>query len=85
MGNGMRDNHVFCFVVVQCCAVQCSVVLIDVTIVALCLLMLLVLRFVAAMGFFLPILGILFTGPGLIFIVLTKSKTGRIWYVHYSQ
>ena len=32
-----------------------------------------------AMGFFLPILGILFTGPGLVFILLTKNKTGRIW------
>lgn len=32
-----------------------------------------------AMGFFLPVLGILFTGPGLIFILLTKNKTGRIW------
>lgn len=32
-----------------------------------------------AMGFFFPILGILFTGPGLIFILLTKNQTGRIW------
>jgi hypothetical protein len=34
-----------------------------------------------AMGFFFPILGILFTGPGLIFILLTKNKTGRIWNI----
>jgi hypothetical protein len=52
----------------------------------------------AMQGFFLPILGILFTGPGnwhhlgsfyiiavhttgLIFILLTKNKTDRIWNV----
>ena len=34
-----------------------------------------------AMGFFLPILAILFTGPGLIFILLTKNKTGRVWNI----
>jgi sterol O-acyltransferase len=34
-----------------------------------------------AMGFFLPILGILFTGPGLIFILLTKNATGRAWNI----
>jgi sterol O-acyltransferase len=32
-----------------------------------------------AMGFFLPILGVLFTGPGLIFILLTKNKKHRSW------
>ena len=34
-----------------------------------------------AMGFFLPILATLFTGPGLVFILLTKNKTGRIWNI----
>lgn len=34
-----------------------------------------------AMGFFLPILGVLFTGPGLIFILLTKNATGRAWNI----
>jgi sterol O-acyltransferase len=31
------------------------------------------------MGFFLPILGIMFTGPGLIFILLTRNQTSRFW------
>ena len=34
-----------------------------------------------AMGFFLPILAVLFTGPGLVFILLTKNRTGRIWNI----
>ncbi len=34
-----------------------------------------------AMGFFLPILAVLFGGPGVIFILLTKNKTGRIWNI----
>jgi hypothetical protein len=33
------------------------------------------------MGFFLPILGVLFTGPGLIFILLTRNKTHRVWNI----
>ena len=32
-----------------------------------------------SMGFFLPILLFLFTGPGLVFILLTHNKTGRVW------
>ena len=32
-----------------------------------------------SMGFFLPILLILFTGPGLVFILLTHNKTGWVW------
>jgi sterol O-acyltransferase len=32
-----------------------------------------------AMGFFLPVLGVLFTGPGLVFILLTKNKKHRSW------
>lgn len=34
-----------------------------------------------ALGFFLPILGVLFSGPGLAFILLTKNQTNRIWNV----
>ncbi len=34
-----------------------------------------------AMGFFLPILAVLFGGPGVVFILLTKNKTGRIWNI----
>ena len=32
-----------------------------------------------ALGFFLPILGLLFGGPGVLFIILTKNQTGRVW------
>lgn len=32
-----------------------------------------------ALGFFLPILGLLFGGPGVLFIVLTKNRNGRVW------
>ena len=34
-----------------------------------------------ALGFFLPILGVLFSGPGLLFILLTKNQTNRLWNV----
>ena len=34
-----------------------------------------------ALGFFLPILGALFSGPGLLFILLTKNQTNRLWNV----
>jgi len=34
-----------------------------------------------ALGFFLPILGLLFSGPGLLFILLTKGQTSRVWNV----
>lgn len=33
------------------------------------------------MGFFLPILFVLFGGPGVLFIGLTRRKTARIWNV----
>ena len=33
------------------------------------------------MGFFLPILFVLFGGPGILFIGLTRRKTARIWNV----
>ena len=34
-----------------------------------------------ALGFFLPVLGVLFSGPGLLFILLTKNQTNRVWNI----
>ena len=34
-----------------------------------------------ALGFFLPVLAVLFSGPGLLFILLTRGQTSRVWNV----